>query len=251
MKLIGLLFTLTILTPLYAQENKGLSVNINVGFSLPVGSYTNDNAEEAAIYRQEGIRAVIGFDKGITGFAKTGYFYTLDVQYSLKKIFFGIGAGQLTNPVNDDKLTKFLNELYQEQEVIHDDYNITYFTPFLGYTYRIAKMDISLSLLAGYSRSKYPYYKSILLYTISDSIWAHDGPTPDLDSLMAGGSLAFIYHFSTGIYAGFSVTYRQANYDYSMSLRTIPGGSQNDIIYDVLKVRVINTGIKVGYRFGI
>jgi len=248
-------------TSLFAQDElpkpKRWSFSLSGGAAIPVGSYGKNDAVNAAIYLPDRpdapIRYIIGFDKAKSGFAKTGYYYNADVQFKFNSgIFLSLRVGQINNPVQENVLSDFLTELSNgEVKVEHVDYSIFYIMPGIGYAKQFNNFDVGLSVFAGTANCNYPYYKGILLFTTTDppEIWAHDGKRPNLNAFMIGSLLHLDYNITPKFAIGFEVMYQKADFGYEMTIRTIPGGSQNSTIEDIIKLNVVNIGIKIGYRF--
>ena len=239
-----------------SDKTTKLDISISGGLSLPVGSYGNKSPLKSAIY-VEGAPAltVKGFAKDRSGFAKTGYCYNLEIKYKLTtSLRLLLLAGTYSNTVETDGMSDFLTQVKDNREtkVEEDDYSFLYFTPGIGYYYSLNKFELGLNLFMGYSISSFPYYKFIFLYTTLDPppIFAHYGPKPDLGAFTLGTSLSATYNVFNRFRIGIDILYQRANFEYNMSPMTIPGG--NPGIYnfsDILKARVINTGLKIGYSF--
>ena len=149
-----------------------------------------------------------------------------------------------------DFLTLIKNN--NETKVEEVDYRFLYFTPGIGYNYSLHKFEFGLNLFMGYSISSFPYYKFIFLYTTLDPppIFAHDGPEPNLGAFILGTSLSATYNVFNRFRIGIDLLYQRSNFAYNMSPRSIPGGNPNIFNFsDILKARVINTGLKIGYSF--
>ena len=123
--------------------------------------------------------------------------------------------------------------------------------PGIGYHYSLKPFDFGLDLLTGYSKTNYPYYKFVLLFTTVDPpvIFAHEGPQPDLGAFTFGSYFSAAYNLLKQFKVGIVVSYQSTNFSYKVSPRSIPGGSTSFDYSDILKVRILNTGIKIGYSF--
>ena len=252
------LFILSILTyNTFGQIDKSnrLEISVGGGLSLPIGSYGNKSPTKSAIYVVNApLPTVKGFDKGKSGFAKTGFDYNIEVKYKLSSCLkLLLLSGTYSNPVETTGMSDFLSNLngYRETKVVENSYRIFYITPGIGYYYSLNKLNFGLDLFMGYSMTEFPYYKFVLLYTTVDPpiIFAHDGPEPNLNAFTLGTSMSATYKLTDRFKVGLVVSYQGANFSYNVSPRSIPGG---DAVYDytdILKVRVINTGVTLGFSF--
>ena len=233
---------------------------IGSGLSFPVGVYSKKNPEKSAILNYLGdnsFKVISGFAKEKCGFAKTGWNYSAGLKYYLSpKFMFVIHAGRFINHVETDRIAKYLTGVTNKNMGFSEpDYELIFFTAGIGYTLSVKKFDINLILNAGYSRSDFPYYEQVLLFTsmppeyFPPVIFAHDGPRPDLNSLAVGGGISVYYPIGKRIKTGLQALYQQANFAYHMSNHAIPGGSETFEIDDILKVRVINADLVLSYVF--
>ena len=230
-----------------------LSISVSGGLSLPVFSYAGSNAAESASYGPEDIYPfLIGFSKEKNGFAKTGSYYNLEVKYkTAKRWLFLLRGGQFTNTVETDNLSEFLTDdiFGFPTNVEHLDYNIFYITPGVGYAFTKNAIEFDIIVLSGYARCNYPYYLSTVEYISIQRYWSHRGEKPDLRSFALGASFSVLYHLSPKFIFGIESNYLQASFKYSMKNELWPGSGGSYEFDDKLKVRVLNTGVKIGYKF--
>jgi hypothetical protein len=236
-------------------KSKKLDISIGVGLSVPIASYAKKDPSKSAIYIIDApLPSVKGFDKGESGFAKTGFDYNFEIKYKLSNsLRFLLRTGTYSNSVETQGMSEFLTHLFGDREirVEEGDYSFLYITPGIGYNYSLKKFDFGLDLLMGYSRTNYPYYKFVLLFTTVNPpiIFAHDGPQPDLGAFTVCTSLSATYKIFNQLRVGMILSFQNVNFSYNVSPRSIPGGSTSFDYSDILKVRVLNTGIKIGYGF--
>ena len=80
-------------------------------------------------------------------------------------------------------------------------------------------------------------------------IFANVATSSDLHAFTFGSSISAGYKITQNIKIGIDAIYYHANFPYHMSNAETPGGSQVFEISDVLKVKVINIGIKLSYSY--
>lgn len=235
-----------------SQNDKStkFEISANGGLSLPVGLYGENNPSKSAIYVD--VTQVKGFAKEKSGFAKSGYYYNLELKYNLNSTFkILLITGTYSNPVETTGMTDLLTQI-SAQKVEEDSYRYFYINPGFGYQYSISKFNFGLNLFAGYSFTSYPYYKFIFLNSPVNppDIFAHYGPRPNLGAVTLGTSFSTTYNISNEFRIGLDVLYQRADFDYTVTPKLIPGGGGANLTFsDILKVRVINAGVKVGYCF--
>ncbi len=229
-----------------------LSISLSGGLSVPIGSYSGSNALESASYGPEDIYSfLIGFSKEKNGFAKIGSYYLAEVKYrTAKQWLFLLRVGQFTNEVEADNISAFLTDdiFYFQTNVAHVDYTIFHITPGVGYAFSKNLFEFDVILFSGYARCNYPNYAT----TIENNRlrhWNHRGEMPDLESLAIGASFSALYHLSPKFTLGIECSYLHSGFEYSMQNELYPGGTEGYEFDDKLKVRVLNTGIKIAYKF--
>jgi len=237
------------------EKTKKFEISIVTGLSIPIGSYGKKDPGYSAIYiDKEVLQSIRGFDKGKSGFAKTGFDYNLEINYKLTSALkLVLRTGTFSNSVETTGMSEFLTHIYDDREikVEENDYRYIYITPGISYCYSVDNFDFGADISMGYSMTNYPYYKFVLLFTLTDPpiIVAHDGPQPDLSAFMIGSSLTANYNVFKQFKIGFVLSYRSTNFSYDLSPRSIPGGSTSFDFSDILKVRVLNTEFKISYNF--
>lgn len=258
MKRVLILLVLLLVSVKYlsAQElSKRWQFFVSSGAALPIGNYGKNNPADAAVYRPDFQNTwVLGFHKEKSGFAKPGYYYNAALQFEFdNRIMLFLRSGNLTNSVQTNELSDFLTEISGNSpiQVEHVDYDVFYVASGVGYRKKIDNLFLGLGIFGGHANSSYPYYKAILLFTNTNPpiFWAHDGERPNLNGFTMGGLLNIDYNIASRFIVGLELTYQQANFNYEMRTRSIPGGCCFGIVNDVLKVSVINAGLKVGYKF--
>jgi len=250
--LINLIIFLFISNNIYCQEKKvpKFDISLGSGVSLPVGIYGEKNASKAAIYPDS--YNVIGFAKELCGFANTGYNFNIKFQYRiLSYLNLSLLTGTYSNSVEtkgmSDLMTKISSEIVKE-----GSYKYLYILPGFGYYYSLNNLEFGLDLLMGYSITGFPYYEFIFVpfYGNPPAMFAHDGPRPNLNSFTYGISFSANYHISKHFNLGIDAIYQRANYNYTVTPRLFPAGGGSDLTFsDILKARVINAGLKIGYSF--
>ncbi|NEW82322.1 MAG: hypothetical protein GZ094_08160 [Mariniphaga sp.] len=255
-----ILFIFSCLSPhLFAQNklNDRFSFSISGGAAIPVGTFGMKDISNAVIYyvpnsNDPSYKYLIGIDKSKSGFAKNGYCYNAQISYRMTNhVFLFLRAGQTKNSVQTSEISAFLTHRSDLQEFEEADYKIGSVTPGVGYTMSLKQWDISLGLFGGLARSKFPSYRSILLYTttVPPITWGHEGETPNLFSFSKGGVLSINRRIKQ-ISAGIEITYQHSNFKYDITMRTIPGGTPNATAHDKLVVSLLTVGLQLAYSFG-
>ena len=251
---------------LFAQTDTigRFTVSIGGGLALPVGSYASHDANEAAVFRGKDYgNKILGFSKKKNGFAETGYSVNLDIDYSLSsKWFVFIRGGYLSNKINTETMVDFFHNEYVEANVPvlpttvdHDDMNVLYLAPGIGYQFRIHKLHLGLSAFAGWGWSNYPGYLVVANDFFHfgqkwDSPHLCDGcEAPNLSSAVFGGILSVKYFMSNRVSLGLEISYFQSGFDYTMQNYHWPGGGPVSPFDDTVVIRLFNPQFKVGYSF--
>lgn len=237
------------------ENSKKFEISMIPGLSLPIASYGRKNPEKSAIYIiQASLPSVKGFDKGRSGFAKIGYDYNIELSYSLSSsLKLLLRTGTFSNPVETNSMSDFLTHLNGDRETRVDERDYTYFyaTPGFGYRYVLRNFDLGFDIFAGYSMTKYPYYKFVLLFTTVDPpiIFAHLGPKPTLHGFTYGSQVSADYNISDHVIIGFNLAFQSANFKYKVQPSSYPGGGSTNFDYhDILKTRILNIGVKLGVK---
>lgn len=237
------------------EKTKNFEVSLSSGLSIPIASYGKKDPGRAAIYIINApLPSVKGFNKGISGFAKIGVDYNLEVKYKLSSsLKLLLRTGTFSNSVETNGMSEFMTLLLDNRETRVEEgaYNYLYITPGIGYYYSLKNFDFGLNLLVGYSRTNYPYYKFVYLFTTvyPPIIFAHLGPRPNLNAFTLGSVLSANYNISDHISIGINLAYQSANFKYEVQPSSYPGGGSTNFDYsDILKTRVLNCGLKFGFR---
>lgn len=233
---------------LAAQEDvtNRFSMSFSGGAAIPIGSYACDDSDQSATY-EETKQWVIGFSKKTCGFAKTGGYYKIDFAYQLTKHFsVFLQGGQLRNTIQTNTMDDYLSEYFQfPTTVAHDDVNVFYITPGIGYSLTKGPFDIGFNVYAGYAQSNYPYYIATIQYLSSPSYWGDRGEHPNLNTLAFGAGITLMYHLSSKFEIGIEASYFNAGFDYTITNEWYPGGNPGYDFYDTMLVQTLNTGLKV------
>lgn len=256
--LVLILLIESLINPLAGQEEtvKRWAISFSTGLSIPTGSFAKDDPLGSVIYDlsdpNDPTPLILGFDKSKSGFAKLGYYYCGDIRYKMGKagLFLMLTYGKSNNVVQTKNLSDFLTNYTGQQSLEHVDYEIITFSPGLGISKTYKDLIFTVGASIGYAVSKYPYYKSTLLYTSTNPkiIWAHDGDRPDLSGLNIAFQLKLEYEISSRWFIGFSSQYQASSFKYEMYNRTIPGGSNTFKINETLKIDLLTTGFTIGFK---
>lgn len=146
------------------------SISICGGFSFPVGSYANSNADQSAIFNDgsDPYLFLLGFAKSQNGFATIGKYYNVELKYKVLKswqlVFL---AGNSINPVHkvpiSDYMSNYISDLYNSETAVtitHSDYGVRYLIPGIGYTFDRKGLIMEMGMLCGYAKSDCPSYRS-------------------------------------------------------------------------------------------
>lgn len=234
------------------RDQKLIEISIGGGISLPIGKYQNQNPSIAAIKdKNVSFSRIVGISKEKNGFASTGYNYNLSFRYNIShSIALSFLATKFVNPVKVNTISDYLvsiDNLAQRMEA--PNYSVICFAPGIGFRKSIRKFNVLYGLNAGYSLARYPYYEIILDYMMLNPspIFAHDGLTPKLHSFVFGSTLSTDLKVSRKLKIGTEFNYLNTSFNYDMSTRLIPGGSQTFEFSDKLNVEVINIAVRLTY----
>ncbi len=250
--LINLATVFLISNIIYCQETKisKFDVSICVGLSIPIASYGKMDAIKAAIYALP--YEVKGFSKATCGFAKTGYDYNIKLKYEFISHWnISLLTGTYSNLVDTSGMSD-ITRLSSSSIVEEESYRYLYILPGFGYDKQIKKFNFGLDLFFGFSLTRFPYYKFVFVpfYGNPPLMFAHDGPKPNLNSFTLGASIKATYNFSKHLNLGIDLLFQRADFKYTVSPELIPGGGGANLTFsDILKARVINAGLKIGYSF--
>jgi hypothetical protein len=236
------------------ESSRKFEISFIPALSIPIASYgRKDPARSAILTDPASPYSIQGFNKSKSGFAKIGLDYSFEVKYKLNggfRLLFRTGV--FSNSVETNRMSEFVTQSYlnRNTKVEEDDYWYLYITPGVGYYKSFGKYNFGFDLLAGYSLTEYPYYKFVLLFTTvyPPIILAHDGPRPDLNSIIVGSSVSMSYRIINQFEVGLVVSYLHSNFSYKYIPRFIPGGSQVLEYSEVLKMRVLTAGIRLSYN---
>ena len=238
----------------YGQKENSDKVDISVGsgLSIPCNSYSNNNPLKSAIYVNA--TEVKGFSKEKSGFAALGTSYILQIKYNTNTHFkILLISGTFSNSVVTNGMSEFLTQLNNlETKVEEKKYKYFFINPGVGYYNTYGKFEIGLNIFLGYANTSFPYYKFVFLSPPSSvpDIFAHNGPTPNLNAITYGSSVSANYFLSQRLQVGINMAYQRADFNYSVSPELIPGGGGANLTFsDILKVKVLNLGLMIAYCF--
>jgi hypothetical protein len=167
-------------------------------------------------------------------------------------VFFLLRSGKIVNTVHNEILSDFLTLKFDTPvSLVHDDYKFNYLSPGFGFARTHKNFEFGFDIFFGYSDCTYPYYKGIRLNSNTDPkiIWAHSGDRPTLESLTFGSEAFLRYSLLKHLLIGLACSFQAAQFNYKISNKQIPGGSNVFEIEDTLKVKLINVGLSLGYKF--
>jgi hypothetical protein len=231
------------------------SMSFGGGFSFPVGSYADNDAAQSATFSPEPYPFFMGFDKSKSGFAKTGSYYDLELNYRVLKSWQVVmQAGKFVNSVDDSPMSKFMKDyLYPGYTgeitvtTIHTDYETHFLIAGIGYTFSCKGLVMETAVLGGYATTAYPSYR--IYFDRNGRYYGDFRNYPDPNAFMLGFSGSAKYVFPFKMFIGAEITYLQAGFDYTVENGNHPGGSTSYPFDDTLNVRVLNAGLKIGYQF--
>lgn len=252
-----IVIVLSFLTNISGQNvnTRKFGISVSSGLSIPIGSYGKKDPEYSAIYfDRQVIQSIRGFEKSKSGFAKTGIDFNFEINYKITSTLkLLLRTGTFSNSVETKSMSEFVTHVYDDKEtkVEEDDYRFLYITPGIKYLYSLGKLDFGADITLGYSRTNFPYYKFVLLFTSVDPpvILAHDGSRPNLGAITVGSSLTTDYKILNQLKVGLSLSYQRSDFRYNLATRSIPGGSTVFLFSDILKVRTLNTALRISYSF--
>jgi hypothetical protein len=140
----------------------------------------------------------------------------------------------------------YLSDYFQfPTTVAHDDANVFYITPGIGYSLTKGPFEIGFNVYTGYAQSNYPYYIATIEYLLSPHYWGHRGEQPNLNTLAFGAGITLMYHLSSKFEIGIESSYFNAGFDYTITNEWYPGGNRGYDFYDTMLVQTLNTALKV------
>jgi hypothetical protein len=251
-------FGIFISTSVLGQENsKKFSISISAGFAVPIGAFASNDAEESAIKKydlnNENVYHIQGFSKKENGFATTGQFFSIDLQYNLDKSWFvKAKTEKLSCPVDGESIATYYTQFFPTDIwVENEDFNLSMLGAGFGYKYNFSKFNLTGALIGGYGKCNYPSYAINIAFSDPEHIAqiTQEGETPDLSSFIFGLDLSLNYNPVSWLMLGLECDCLNGNFDYTMQNRFIPGGNTGVEYEDTLSVRLLNLGLKVGFLF--
>ncbi|SMD43357.1 hypothetical protein SAMN00777080_1949 [Aquiflexum balticum DSM 16537] len=232
-------------------------ITIGGGILLPVGSYANNSTTyfaqnvQSALIDTEFYYVETIFAKKRNASARRGTDLNLEINFlHNQRLVHGISLGSSRNAADLTKANAYFANLQFPYIVSsQEDYRVRYLAYSLGYRLIIKQIQIRPYQKIGIAQMNFPYYQ--LESTGFQSPWSfiHEGNKPKLSSLYLESGFLTIISLSSRVNLGLNLSYRWADFDYTMYKRAVPGGSVPVIVPDQVNLRAIQTGIRLGYTF--
>ncbi|MDN3602408.1 hypothetical protein QWZ00_04700 [Belliella kenyensis] len=243
-----------------AQNNKThvgrFEISVGAGVLIPVGKFasTSTTGFEQTVFEIQGDDQydIRFFSKKNHAHAKRGGDLNIEINYLTKRNWVhGIGFGKSSNTVNLEKANIVFSESPFSQissKIIHQqDFNINYLTYNLSYDLSIKKTSIRPYQKIGLSQLDFPYY-----HLEEETEWKisfiHEGDQPRSSGLYFESGVITNISLSNKFELGLNLSYRFADFDYTMYKRVVPGGSTTFIVPDQVNMRAIMTGFRLAYK---
>lgn len=252
-----ILLILFLALPLFAisQEDMGkfsrFSFEIKAGASIPLGPYSNSSTSRLVRENPfDSNRQVIGvFTKDGNGFAQTGYFYEGSISYLFSKRWFGGFIGQrFNNSVNLNPVNNYLQEINPVFTMSQGDYHGSLLGPMIGIRKAKGLFYYSISQALGRARLDFPIFEM----GYGDKVpwvFTHFYDYEPIKSLFSKTELKLAYEILPWMRLGGNLSFIYADFDYSLTLSNVPGGSGFYQYDDTVNLRLLNLGLHVGIEF--
>ena len=229
----------------YAQDLSRWSVSLSYGIASPIAGFQKAAPEKTVVYDPytPGVAFYNGFDKQGNSAAKAGTFFSLGLNYLItKKWIVFLDFGNTTNSVNVESVMDYWKVIYGPvANTVQNDYQTMFALTGIGYKLKWKKLDLMITQKIGWAIMQFPDYRF--------GGWINERPEAPLQSFMVGWGIKASYFLNKNIFTGIAVSFTTADFNYSVALRVVPGGSTIISKSDQVSYRQLTTGIHVGYRF--
>lgn len=252
-----ILIILSLALPLAAlsQEDRGkfsrFNFDFKAGTAIPLGPYSNSSTSQ--LVRENPFdpnRQVIGvFTKDGNGFAEPGFFYEGSIIYSFgKRWFIGFLGQKFSNPVNLIPVNFLLKEIVPEFNMSQGDYQGTLLGPMIGFSKTSGLLRYSISQAFGSSKLDFPIFKMGYGENVP-WVFTHFYDYEPIKSLFSKTEFKLDYQILPWIKLGGNLSFIYSDFDYSLTLSNVPGGSGFYQFDDTVNLRLLNLGLHMGIEF--
>jgi len=226
--------------------------SLSSGVSTPLGSFARHDAADAMIFGSPpDTYTIIGINKLKDGFARTGYYYGLTIDYSTQSgVLFQLKGGQNINSQRTAEVEDYIRNYYSITTSFQfdaDQYKVGYLLPGIGYGFSLKKWQIETVISGGMAQSSYPSFTTNT-YVVNSS-WQPEKPWPNLKAFAWGYSLDICRSLGKHVFTRVNISYLQADFKYNMTTELSPIGISNPQYQDTIKWKVLQTGLSLGYRW--
>jgi hypothetical protein len=255
MKKLLLILSLTFPFTALCQDDKEIfkrfTFDIKAGAAIPLGAYANSSTDQ--LIREnpsDPNREVVGvFTKNGNGFAKPGYFYEGNLGYRFgKHIFGGVFGQRFTNPINLEPVNFFLKEINPEFDMSQNDYKGRLIGPLIGVGKSNGLFHYSISQSVGSAKMDFPIFEMAYGEDIP-WVFTHFGDYEPIETWFSKTELILSYQLSPWMKLGGNISFIYADFDYSLNLANVPGGSGFYQCDDTVNLRLLNLGLHLGIEF--
>ncbi|MCH7400425.1 hypothetical protein ACFOUP_08045 [Belliella kenyensis] len=174
--------------------------------------------------------------------------FLFEINYLTKKSWVhGVDLGTTFNTINSLMANEYFTDAQFPKEItLHRPYKTNYIGYILGYQFTTKNIDFRPYQKVGYSRLDFPFYN--LQNTQFGDSFIHEGDRPKSNSIYFETGLVTNIIIFKNTTLGLNISYRCADYDYSMIKRRVPGGSSRILVTDQVNLRAIMTGLRLAYK---
>ncbi len=231
------------------QDTSRIQIGARGGWALPVGAFANQDFSNSINFI-EGRYYPAAFYKEGNGYAETGSFLAVDASYSMnEKLLLGIGFYYTKNSVDITEAIAYHVTHFDRDGGQHDPYRVSSGLAHAGYRIVSGRLELVPKLMAGLGYLQFTDYRFAYTADQPTPYWGHDGEKKGSYALMLGAGFSGIYWFVDRIGISANLDFLWANFDYSMNLRSIPGGSGSMPVDDRVNYRILPLSIGINARF--
>lgn len=227
------------------EKDRKWELAFSYGLATPVGSFGKIIPEKSFTKGDTG-NEYIAFTKEGHGAAKNGQFFSVELNYCLKKHWFvSLIVNQSDNPVDTKPMLEYVNKVTRMDfnSLTNNDYRVNSLAIGFGYRYQVKKFGFQLIPILGRAEISKPDYSFTFskIYPIDFSVFGKQ------NSFLLGMNSKISYQLSSRFNLALKMGYNSANFKY-VWISHSPGVDQYRGT-DVINYRLIQTGITLGFKF--
>jgi hypothetical protein len=224
---------------------------IKAGTAVPVGVYANSSTDQ--LIRENPFdpnREVVGvFTKNGNGFARPGQFFEGSLSYRFSKgLFAGVIGQRFENPINLNPVNDFLTEVDPNFNMVQNEYQGTLFGPRIGIGKTKGAFQYNVSQAFGWSKLEFPIFEMSYGENVP-WVFTHFFDYEPIESWFSKTEVTISYRLSPWIRLGGDLSFVYSDFNYSLTLTNVPGGSGFYQYYDTVNLRLLNLGLHIGVEF--